>query len=194
MARGLHQVLKAAVASSQARLVYMARLAFDSGVLAWHGGLGDVSYDGTLYHAAGPLAGVSTLQESPGAKPNTLTLTLSGLDDEVVNAVVDEPYLGRQGRVYIALVDESYRIDPEYVALWFVGALDAPSGTYGQTASFSVPLKSRLADWERPRSLKYTDADQQSLYPGDRAFEFIPQMSQKKLIWPRAKYLPDPRD
>ena len=47
-------------------------------------------------------------------------------------------------------------------------------------------VESRLADWERPRVSRYTDADQQQRFPGDLGCRFAPQMVEKELVWGRA--------
>ena len=72
--------------------------------------------------------------------------------------------------------------------------MDSISGRIGSESSFVVALKSRLADWDRPRKILYTDSQQQKLHPGDKGMEFIPQISKSKIIWPRAAAMLDPRD
>jgi hypothetical protein len=34
----------------------------------------------------------------------------------------------------------------------------------------------------------YSDADQQAIYPGDRAFEYVVDQSDKPVVWPSREY------
>ena len=56
----------------------------------------------------------------------------------------------------------------------------------GETATISISVESRLVDWERPRVHRYTNADQQIAYPGDKGLEFVAQMVEKELVWGRS--------
>jgi hypothetical protein len=194
MADGTHQAIAAAMAGGVLRLLAMVRLDFDSETFAWHNGYGEVSYRGAVYLGTGTLGSVGGVSVAPGAQPNTLSVGLGGIDPELVKLLLNEPYLGRRAAYHVAVVGADFRIDPEFVVPMFAGTIDGIEGTIGRSAGFTVNIKSRLADWERSRNLKYTDADQQLLYQGDRGFEFVPQIAQKKLIWPRAKFLPDARE
>jgi hypothetical protein len=184
-------------AASVAPVVYplmMTRIDFDSGTLAWITGYQDVVFNGVVYEATGDIGSISPVKETPGAKPSNVSITISGLKPEVVALLQTEPYLNRKCWIHMAATDENWTFDADQVALYFYGKLDDINGITGETASFSISIRSRLADWERVRNLKYTDADQQKLYPGDKGMEFIAQLSQRKFIWPRAAFLPDPRD
>jgi len=41
-----------------------------------------------------------------------------------------------------------------------------------------------MADFARPNVIRYTNADQQQRYPGDRFFEFTEQMAEKSVAFP----------
>ena len=194
MSRSLPDDLLAAIDQGTVRLLVMVRVDFDSGTLAWHNGLQSVTYAGQEYLPTGNLGGISAISETPGGTPQAVNINLGGIDESFVALLMDEEFTGRDAFIYIALADEDYRVDPDNVLLIFSGQVNGLDGSMGSQAGFSLSVQSRMADWERIRALKYTDADQQSLYPGDKGFEYVPQMSQKKLIWPRAKFLPDPRD
>lgn len=176
------------------RPIYLVRMDFDSGTVAWNSGFRNFDYDGATYVASGNLGSIGSVKEEPGVKAAGITITVSGIKPEIVGLLLSESYLGRRCLVHCALTEEDGLFDPDKCVLLFTGKLDAVTGISGKTASFSISVRSRLSDWERPRVLRYTDADQQKLYPGDKGMEFIPQLSQRKIIWPLATFLPDPRD
>ncbi|MBC7964082.1 MAG: hypothetical protein H7Y05_14205 [Steroidobacteraceae bacterium] len=192
--RTLSVALDTALIQPLVHLVYLVRIDFDAGVVAWNSGYRDISYAAINYIASGALGSISSIKEEPGVKASGITITISGIKPEIVALALTEPYLGRKCWVYCAVVDAAGVFDPNKIVLLFYGKLDAISGNIGKSASFSVNVRSRLSDWERSRVLRYSDADQQKLYPGDRGMEYIPQLSTKKIIWPKAAFLPDPRD
>jgi hypothetical protein len=162
--------------------------------VGWHSGFGTISLGGIDYVGAGALSSISVVKEETGIKAAAVTVGISGIKTEVVSLLLGQAYLNRKTYVHFVPLDEGDQPVTVHAALLFRGTMDEISGTMGSTASFSVSLKSRLSDWERSRKVLYTDVEQQQLHPGDRGMEFIAQISQKKIIWPRAAFLPDPRD
>lgn len=192
--RTLDAAITTAIAAATVRPLIMVRVDFDSGTLAWHSGFGVVTLDGVNYLGLGTLGSISQVTEQPGVQSSTITLNVSGIDPAVVALALTEPYINRKCYVHLTFLNEE---DEPLVAtpiLIFEGTLDQIEGQMGAEALFRLTVKSRLADWERVRKLRYTDADQQKLYPGDKGMEYIPQMSERMLIWPKKKFLPDPRD
>ena len=192
--RSVDTTISAAVAAPVVRGIYFIRLCFDSATVGWHSGFGTISLGGIDYVGAGALSSISVVKEETGIKAAAVTVGISGIKTEVVSLLLGQAYLNRKTYVHFVPLDEGDQPVTVHAALLFRGTMDEISGTMGSTASFSVSLKSRLSDWERSRKVLYTVVEQQQLHPGDRGMEFIAQISQKKIIWPRAAFLPDPRD
>lgn len=192
--RTISAALQAASVQPVVNTIMLTRIDFDSGTVAWNSGYKDIVFNGVTYVAAGALGSISAVKEAPGAKASGITITISGVKPEIVALVQSVPYLNRKVWVYLAVTDENWTFIPDQVTLYFKGKIDNINGVSGATASFAIAVRSRLADWERTRVLKYTDADQQKLHPGDKGMEFIPQISQQKIVWPQAGFLADPRD
>lgn len=190
----LSAALQNAITQPVFQVLHLVRIHFDSGTVAWHSGFRDIAYDGLIYRGIGILGSVSPIREAQGIKASGITLTISGIKSEVIALMLSEPYLGRPVYYHQAFVDESLTVDPNKTLLMFRGSVDSIDGALGQSSSFTIEVKSRLADWERPRKLRYTDAEQNKLHPGDKGMEFVAQLSQRRLVWPKASYLPDPRD
>lgn len=192
--RTLDSAIAAASQATSCRRIYFARLEFDAGTVAWHSGYGDLTLDSIVYRGLGMIGSIAAVNEQPGVKSQALSMEVCGLKPEVVSLIQQEPYVNRKAYIHCTFLDDQDRPLVATPLLLFKGSIDEITASIGKRASVTITLKSRLADWERQRVLRYTDADQQKLYPGDRAFEFVPQLSQRKLIWPKAAFLPDPRD
>lgn len=192
--RSVDAVIDSAMSSDKVRGIYFVRLCFDIATVAWHSGFGTFTLDSIVYQGAGALSNISVIKEETGIKATGVSVGLSGINEDVVSTLLAQPYLNRKAYVHFTPLDEGDQPVAAVPQLLFRGTMDSITGTMGKSASFNVAIKSRLADWERPRKILYSDVEQQQLYPGDRGMEYIAQISQKKIIWPRAAFLPDPRD
>lgn len=195
MFRSISSAIATAFGSSTVnKIILMVRLDFNSGTLAWNSGTNNITYNTIEYIASSTLGNVSSVNESLGVKSSGVTVSISGVQQELIAALLLEPFLNRKGYVFLAMLDNNDAFNSANVVQIFEGKIDNISGIQSKNPSFSVSIRSRLSDWERSRSIKYTDADQQKIHPGDKGMEFIPQLSQKKIIWPLAAFLPDLRD
>lgn len=192
--RSLETAVSNALVANVVKGIYFVRLNFDEGAVGWHTSFGDITYDGLTYKGVGALSSISSIKEESGVKASGCNVGISGIKEEIVALFVGTNYINRKAFIFFLPLDEQDRPVSITPKLLFRGSMDNISGVMGRNAGFSVTLKSRFADWERPRKILYTDVMQQKLYPGDLGMEFIAQLSQKKVIWPRAAFLPDPRD
>lgn len=191
--RSIPAAILAGLSAETVRIIYLVRLHFDSGTIGWNSGFRDITFEGVTYLGLGELTSISAAKEQPGITAASFSVGVSGIKPEIVSLVLTEPYINRAAYIHYTLLDENDQViagDP--VAL-FRGTIDSIGGQLGESAGFNIELKSRLADWERVIKCRYTDADQQKIHPGDKGFEFVGQMEQRKIIWPRAAFLPDTR-
>jgi len=95
-----------------------------------------------------------------------------------------ESYQGRAVLIRQGFLDDAYTIITSPV-LQFSGLIDQMAITIGQTATITLSAEHKLVRWERPNVRRYTDADQQKLYPGDLGLQFISQVVEKEILWGR---------
>jgi hypothetical protein len=71
----------------------------------------------------------------------------------------------------------------------FTGRCDVMSisGAKG-SETISVSVESSAVDLLSGNPSTYSDADQQAIYPGDRAFEYVVDQSDKPVVWPSREY------
>lgn len=192
--RTLDAELSSAMVSPSVSGVYLVAVFFDTVTVAWNSGPADIIYGGNTYIAAGTLGSVGKISEKPGVSASAVDITISGVRPEITALLLGAQYMGRAVTVHYAVLDAQNQFSTSRCTQIFSGRLDGISGKQGATASYNLSVASRLSDWERQRKSTYNDADQQRLYPGDKGLEYVAQISEMKLIWPRAKFLPDPRD
>lgn len=185
--RTLHADTLAALADPAVRFIALVRMEFDAGVIAWHTGFNDLAYDGTTYTAAGHLGEIGQLSESTDAGPNSVGLTIGGVDPAVVALFLGVPFVNRPAQVHLAVVDAAGAVIGEPFLL-FSGSMDGLKFSVGKTASINLVVRSRLADWERPLVSRYTHQDQQTRHPGDMGFAFVEELATKEILWPGRGY------
>jgi hypothetical protein len=72
----------------------------------------------------------------------------------------------------------------EAPVLLFDGRMDMVEVTDGgRIATIALAAENRLRDLERPRLRRYTSQDQQSEYPGDLGFDFVPELQELEIRW-----------
>jgi hypothetical protein len=183
MAQRVTGDVAAAAVDVVVRPIALAFLDFQSGAVYANSTGFPIFWDGQEWDGVGQLGAIGPIEESIESKSTGLALTLSGVDAENLAKAIGDRYQGRTGRVYIALLDNAYEIIGEPV-LSFEGPMDSmPVKVAGETISITVNITDGRADWEQPRTVRYTNEDQQARYPGDKGFEFVPQMVEKNIIW-----------
>ena len=66
----------------------------------------------------------------------------------------------------------------------FRGRLDAPSNAdQGDTASIQITYENLLVDLFRERALRYTTAQQDLFFPGDKGFDYADFVAEASVVW-----------
>ncbi|QUN06426.1 hypothetical protein KDN34_02885 [Shewanella yunxiaonensis] len=162
--------------------VLLVYLDFASGPIYVHSGVGDLVYEGINYRGIGVLGKIGSVKENGKVAPDKLTLGLSGIPSELLSTMLTEYYQNRPARISVVILDNDTQL-PIAGDVIFAGRMDVAKLTDGDTSTISLNVNSRAIDWKNARNGRYTDADQQAKYPGDKFFEFVPQAVDHELQW-----------
>jgi hypothetical protein len=117
-----------------------------------------------------------------------MRFTLPAVPNEYLALALSTNIRGKSVSVYLGILDPDSHAVLQMVPLWG-GQLDQMPIGYGpDNAAISVTAEHRAVAYARPKPLRYTDADQRRLYPGDRCLEFLINQSQKEDTWPSAAW------
>ena len=128
---------------------------------------------------------VSSIEHDVGAL-NGFVITLPGVTPAEIalafDTVEDVPVL-----TYMALVDPA---DGTVADAWLEGSgqIDTAGFEDGATATIHFSVESRGALMLRQRPSRYTNDEQQRLYPGDTCLDYDPAQDAAGLVWPAASY------
>ena len=190
MSRSVNAATMAAGKAELVRSVNLIRLGYASADALYASTPFDMGFDWNgdgaveTFRGVGALGSISAVEEGTAVAPQSLTLTLTGIDLATIAVALGDDYQGRDCRIWEAFLDEDHAIIGAPYVL-FRGRMDTQDIELGETATITLTVRSRLADWRRPRIRRYTNEDQQSVYPGDLGLEFVPQMVEKQLVWGR---------
>jgi len=189
--RSLAAPVLALLASGNASIAQLVLLRFPGGDVALNTSVYDLEWDGVIYRGARGLGTISPINDSPG-EIKGLTLELIGADSASLSLALDEAdeVQGAACTIRTALVEQT---DTGFVVrdapVDFAGLCDTMRiAEDGMSCAVSVTVESAAVDLLRGNASTYSDADQQALYPGDRAFEFIAAQADKRDVWPSREF------
>lgn len=144
-------------------------------------GYGELDFQGNLWYGVGEILNIESVEESTEISAKGATVSLSGIPTEVISLALNEPYQGRKARIYFGTFNNSVSLTEI-----FSGYMDQMNIEEGpETCNIILTVENKLVDLERPRVARYTSAYQKSLYEGDRGFDFVEDLQDKKLVWGR---------
>lgn len=183
----LDELLAAETEKDVVRPILLAFLDFETEETRLWSGVGDLNWDDQTWKGIGDFGRVSSLEETVELKAVGMSLQLSGVKTENIADVAAEPIQGRRAQLWLGFLDEDFTLIADPVMI-FDGRMDTVEiADGGATAVITMAVENRLRDLERARTRRYTDADQQARFPGDRGLEFVPSLQELDIPWGRAK-------
>lgn len=184
---------------------FAVELDFDSGPLYMWTGYGNLTIDGKTYVGAGQILNISSVSETTEMEAKGATITVSGIPSSFLSVALQEPYQGRECRIYFAVtVSQKLLLESGDFILTedggiilteasgvqltevFSGELDQMNiEEAAETATISVTAENVLVKLERPIVRRFSDQDQKSRFPNDKGLEFVASLQDKDILWGR---------
>lgn len=193
MSRTITVAADTELASQHVPAMMLVELDFPSGFLRLNNSGQTFEWDSKTWYAGGSLLGISEIAESASLEAHGVTLELNAVslapitgspnEVNIVQLARAQNYQGRTAKIWLAPLDETTYQPITDPVLAFEGRMNKMDYQVGDDATFALAVESRHADWNRPRTRRYNDADQKSRFPSDRGLEFIEQMVEKQLFW-----------
>lgn len=154
----------------------------------------NLTWNGQTYTASQYL-GFSSIQETSDLLVNSVTISLSGVDQLVVAALLQETYLNRKIKIRTAMLDSAYGVIADPVLI-FDGRMNRPAVAVDPdngTVVCTVEGVSHWTDFERRRGRHSNDVEQQALFPGDLGFAQVPTIKDQ-IFWGIVTTIGTPND
>ena len=192
--RKLDPVLETEIARDVVKPFFAVSIALPDPVFLWTG-VGGISFEGEDWVGIGgvdaggnPVAigALDTIGEGTEGSATGIKVTLVGIPPEHREHVERQAVRGAEFRVYLGALNETRQL-VQATKLLTRAKLDSYQIIDGEDLSVVVTGESRMLDQRRPAIKRYTDAAQQRKYPGDRFFEYMPQLPSIPILWAKAK-------
>lgn len=180
----LDQQTAEALSQEAVPLVQLVHLGFPSGAILLNSSNWTLEWAGQVYQGAYGLGTVGSIDDGPGevkglrfnmsaVASDQISLALDGADEwQGAPVVISTAVLGQSNRIADVVVDWKGYGD----TLGLVEDSD--------TAHIEATAESTAVDLLRGNSATYSDADQQTFYPGDLAFAYVVDQIDQQVVWP----------
>lgn len=146
-----------------------------------------IEYASQLYFGTGTLGAVEAVTDEVQGTAG-LRFTLSAVPLDSIALALSEFVRGTPCTLRSAILDPTTHAVLDAPIL-FTGNLDLMPVDHGtESATIAAVVVHRGTTYARPKPLRYTDGDQQRLYPGDTSLRYVLSQAQVQDTWPSAGY------
>lgn len=184
--RSLSAPAIAALSGAAVPLVVLVELGFTPAIRLCSGSVA-VQFGADLYFGTGTLGAVQAVRDEIQST-QALQFALSGVPSESIALALGEDVRGKTCTVRLAVLDPNTHavLDAQPI---FTGTLDQMPITQGQdTCTIGVVAIHRGDTYRRPKQLRYTPGDQQTLFAGDTSMRYVLSQAQVQDVWPAASF------
>lgn len=178
MLRGITPAMQAQLAAALKRPIWLVECDFLNGTVYLASTPFAVTWNGKLWFGVGDLGQISPASESGTIQAANFTLALSGIPNYLLNDALNEVGPNQACKIWLGCLDANGNViaDPTQM---FGGLMDVPTIKPGaETCTISITVETRAARMKTAKSRRYTDADQQTDYPGDLGFQYVTAVTQ----------------
>lgn len=181
--RSLLTAVSDAIDAKSVLMTWLVRFDFDSGTLYLNTSAIDVPFDGHTW-LRGQALSIDPIPETDSGISTGFSVSLPTTSSALLARALSEYPQGRKCAIRALFfdADSGAQLGASTVE---EGICDAPEiQETPQGSVVSMRVETEQADYTRPRVIRYTNADQQSRYSGDRACEFTEQMVERLVAFP----------
>ncbi|ACB76712.1 hypothetical protein [Opitutus terrae] len=184
--RALTPEFRAAAKAGLVRVGVMAEIDYPGAPFrAWTGPT-QLVWDAKEWSGVGNLGGISAVQESSSPEAPAMTLEISGISSASIALALDETSQRRRATVWLSifeLVGEAWQVVPDPWRLRRGWTDVHKLMISGKTATIQVTVESIFVRLKTARTMRYSDADQQRLFPGDTGFRYANTIGERPIYW-----------
>mgnify|MGYP000005822053 CR=1 FL=1 len=143
-----------------------------------------VTFNFQNYSPLGQLLKIPDIEESLSINSGTINLSLTGVDQSIISAVLAQKLINRDIDIYLGFLNTSGDLvaDPLQIFKGIIENYNASEDSNSKTSRVEVSAASHWVDFEKTSGRRTNDADQQLLFPGDDGFRHTSEII-KDLQW-----------
>lgn len=181
--QGLDSSIVNRLGADEQALFFAVKAEFDTDDIKVWTGIDDLIISSETYTGAGTLLAISNTEDNLELKSNGIVVSLSGMDETIVNYALTENYQNRPITIFMGYVMGGTNEVAGTLTL-FKGRMtslvinDTPEGS-----TVTIDAENRLVDLDRPSNLRYTKESQNFLHSGDTGFNRVASLQDKQINW-----------
>lgn len=192
MPRSISGSMLSAIEAESSGMCYFLELDFSGGAVRFSTTPRDASWNGFTWTAVGGAIGFSQLTETGDLSAGGLDLTASGVDQSIVSHLLNETYVGRAVKLWLAHFDPTVGTVIASPVLLFSGYMNGgwdvqetrpTDPRVAGTVSITGHCMDRFALLDQKRGLQANPGPHQALFPGDTFFQLIENQAFVKIVW-----------
>ena len=150
MSRNLTAGMVTEVTAEKLKPLVLTQFEFDSGNINLWNGIGDISFQSTIFTGAGDLLEISPVEETENIRAAGVNFRLSGIPSAIISIALGEDYQDRPCSMWFAAQSTAGALvaDPFLIFKGRMDVMQIDEG--GETSSISVSAENRLIDLQRP--------------------------------------------
>lgn len=182
--RDLTTIVETALDGDVIEPFFAIELLFDSAPIRLWTGVGEATIDGESYIGTGNLLGISSVEETSEIAVRGATITLSGINSEVISLALQSTYQGRVCNMYFGVVNGDTYSNLTQIFSGYMDEMNIEESP--ETGTIELNVENKLIDLERARVRRYTSGYQKSVYPDDKGLDFVESIQNKEIVWGRS--------
>jgi hypothetical protein len=183
MSRDLTTTLLNALDDDVVQPFFAVELLFDTAPIRMWTGLGEATIDGNTYLGTGNLLDISSVEETSEIAVRGATITLSGMNSEVISLALQSAYQGRVCNLYFGVVSGTTYSGLTQIFSGYMDEMNIDEGA--EFGTIELKVENKLIDLERARVRRFSSGYQKSVYPGDKGLDFVEDLQDKEIVWGR---------
>jgi hypothetical protein len=184
MSRDLTTTLLNALSDDVVEPFFAVELLFDTAPIRMWTGLGEATIDGNTYIGTGNLLNISSVEETSEIAVRGATITLSGMNSEVISLALQSAYQGRVCNLYFGVVSGTTYSGLTQIFSGYMDEMNIDEGA--EFGTIELKVENKLIDLERARVRRFSSGYQKTKYPGDKGLDFVEDLQDKEIVWGRS--------
>ena len=184
MDRGSSTAVQQEIVKSANRPFHLLNLHLDSGSYYLSDCYISVTFDSNTYSPVGSLLSFTNITETNDVVVESLSISLSGVDQTYTNLLLSENYIDRKIEIYKGFLNSSEQLINDPILI-FSGRINNPivqEDPDSGKSSLIVSASSHFIDFNKKTGRFTNNESQQSFFPGDTGFRFA-SAAVKELNW-----------
>lgn len=185
----LSQTVAEMLSREHVNLALACRIEFTSGTSRVHSGVGDLNIGGEIYQGLGTVGQASSVTEENGTSAQSISLTLSGVDDTMISISLNEKVIGKKVTCFLVVFDDLMtKLAYDIIYKGTISNSALVSGDSDGAITYTV--SNIFQEWSKGKPWRYTDESHLKDYPDDHIFRYTGQMADRSIFWGSKKDAP----